>query len=198
MLKTSTSEGKFEYSVCSVTTQLGKEKPTCRGRERKSVRCFCSVFLFSALPSLSSIVERVSDLGCHRPRTYLDTGAAIIGWEIERCLFCVNVSATTLGPECKHTHTHWHSQIHSQPHSLNHHPPLFKTNGWYLAFHYSHLCFSLTAVWRLISMLLCFVWYGAAPMHFYSLSYIAFLFKAMWLFVCVFEFVKKRVCILQI
>lgn len=153
--------------------------------------------LFSAPSSLSSIVEQAAGLGCHRPRTYLDTGAAITGWEIERCLFCVNMSATTLGPECKHTHT----QIHSQPCSLNHHPPLFKMNVWYLAFHYSHLCFSLSAAWRLISMSHCFVWYGAAPMHFYSLSYIAFLFKAMCVCVCVcarvciFVFCKFRVCV---
>lgn len=142
-------------------------------------------FLFSASLSLFPFVKWAASLGCHRSKPYLDTGAAITGREIARCLFCVSVFTTTLGPECKHAHMHTHAHTSSQRCSLNHHTSLFKMDGWYLAFHYSHLCFSLSAVWRLISVSLFFVWYRAVPMHFYSLSYIAFFFIQSLFCICV-------------
>lgn len=50
-----------------------------------------------------------------------------------------------------------------------------------------HVCFSFSAAVCFILMLLCFVWYGAAAMHFYSLSYITFLFKISF---CIFLFCR--------
>lgn len=152
-------------------------------------------FLFSAPLSLFPFLKWAASLGCHRSKPYLDTGAAITGREIARCLFCVSVFTTTLGPECKHAHMHTHAHTSSQRCSLNHHTSLFKMDGWYLAFHYSHLCFSLSAVWRLISVSLFFVWYRAVPMHFYSLSYIAFFFYSKpLLYLCVSVSVCVPLC----
>lgn len=98
--------------------------PVWRGRENVSqmlMLCVSSLFC-------SSIVERaVGPSAATGPRTYLDTGAAITDREIERCLFCVNMSAATPGPECKHTHSHAHRFIHSLAHSITT-LPLLKMN----------------------------------------------------------------------
>ena len=178
--------------------------PVWRGRENISqmlMLCVSPLFCsFSAPPC--SIVERAAGPSAATgPRTYLDTGAAITDREIERCLFCVNMSAATPGPECKHTHTHTltHTQIHSQPRSLNHHPAPVE-NECMIS------CLSLFASLFLIlssvtlNLSLCFVWYGAAPMHFYSLSYIAFfihghLCPCVCKFVFFFLFCEFRLCV---
>ena len=100
--------------------------PVWRGRENISqmlMLCVSPLFCsFSAPPC--SIVERAAGPSAATgPRTYLDTGAAITDREIERCLFCVNMSAATPGPECKHTHTHTHAHTDSFTASLTQSPP---------------------------------------------------------------------------
>lgn len=86
-------------------------------------------------------------------------------------------------------HAYTHGYIHSLAHSITSRPCL-KWMDDILAFHYSHLCFSLTAERHLISVLLCFVWYRATPMHFlFSILYCFLtqrLFCLSFLCMCVF------------
>ncbi len=170
---------------------IGKEKLACSS-SKKSPSCWCSVFLVrSPLSSSERPVFRLppaQDLSWHQSSNHRPGDWALF-------ILCqyVRYDPRARMQTRTHTHTYTHTHINSQPRLLNHHPALFKMNVWYLAFHYSHLCFSLSAVWCLISVSLCFVWYGAAPMHFYSLSHIAFLFKAMCVRVCVCVCVRTSV-----
>lgn len=174
--------------MCFTIKLLWTSKSRGLCRSRQEVRFDVLWFFFSASSPPSSIVKRVAGLGCHDPGLILTAEQQSQAGRLSAVYF---VSVYPLRPECKHTHTHACGFIHSLAHSITTHPCL-KWMDDILPFTI-HICFSLSAVWRLISVLLCFVWYGAAPMHFYSLSYIAFLFKAMcsfaWLYVT-----KKSLC----
>lgn len=101
----------------------------------KSVECFLCCFISFFCPPLLRF-----------QLTYIATGLGDFILTPEQqsqagrlsTVYFVSMCPLRLEGQNANTHTDRHKSRRSC--SLNHHPTLFKMNGWYLAFHYSHLC----------------------------------------------------------